>query len=411
MEKMNRPVWLKFRHKIIKAIIRPPFTLAARIMYGFKAKPIPDSGKRQYMIIMNHQTPFDQFFAGIMFKGPVYYVATEDIFSIGWLGRLLEYAVAPIPIKKSTQDINSIRNIMQVVKEGGTVCIFPEGNRTYSGVTENMKPAIAKLIRMAGLPIAVLNLNGGYGSEPRWSTKRRKGKLTCTLKTILEPEDYKKLSNEEFYKTITSALYVDDPASGEIYKSKKRAEFIERALYVCPECGLSRFISDGNSFECKKCGLTVEYEENLTLKAVKGKLPFTTTKQWYDAQEKFITELNPDDYINTPVYSEPVSLYKVRVYKSKKLVSPNCLFDLYGDRYIIHTGDSETPDIILSFDEIKAVSVLGRNKLNIYYKDDVFQIKADERFNSLKYMHFYFHYKNIKSVMDYKGDGNEFLGL
>ncbi|MBQ8267441.1 MAG: hypothetical protein IJZ21_03560, partial [Clostridia bacterium] len=60
-----------------------------------------------------------------------------------------------------------------------------------------------------------------------------------------------------------------------------------------------------------------------------------------------------------------------------------------------------------SFDEISAVSVLGRNKANIYFLDKVYQLKGDKRFNALKYVHIYYRHKNITK-------GNEceqFLGL
>ena len=52
--------------------------------------------------------------------------------------------------------------------------------------------------------------------------------------------------------------------------------------------------------------------------------------------------------------------------------------------------------------------MLGKNKLNFYTADKVYQIKSeDKRFNAVKYMHFYFRYTHIL-----KGDVYEkFLGL
>ena len=52
-------------------------------------------------------------------------------------------------------------------------------------------------------------------------------------------------------------------------------------------------------------------------------------------------------------------------------------------------------------------SVLGRNKLNIYYKDKIYQIKGDKRFNALKYVHLSHRSENIR-----KGQEDvKFLGL
>ena len=60
-----------------------------------------------------------------------------------------------------------------------------------------------------------------------------------------------------------------------------------------------------------------------------------------------------------------------------------------------------------SFNDIGAVTVLGRNKLNIYRGEDIFQIKGGKRFNALKYVQIYHRYKNIRKGEPYA----EFLGL
>ena len=52
------------------------------------------------------------------------------------------------------------------------------------------------------------------------------------------------------------------------------------------------------------------------------------------------------------------------------------------------------------------VTVLGRNKINVYYQDKVYQIKGDKRMNALKYVNLFNRYKNIVG-----GASDEFLGL
>ena len=61
-------------------------------------------------------------------------------------------------------------------------------------------------------------------------------------------------------------------------------------------------------------------------------------------------------------------------------------------------------------DEIISMAVMGQNKLNIYLGKAIYQIKADPRFNALKYMQLFFHIKNKKKgVTD--GDLARFLGI
>ena len=74
---------------------------------------------------------------------------------------------------------------------------------------------------------------------------------------------------------------------------------------------------------------------------------------------------------------------------------------LFGDKIVID-GERE-----FLFSEISAISVLGKNKLNIYHDGHVYQLKGSKRFNALKYVNFCFRYKNI---IGGNSDG-EFLGL
>ena len=54
-----------------------------------------------------------------------------------------------------------------------------------------------------------------------------------------------------------------------------------------------------------------------------------------------------------------------------------------------------------------AVTVLGRNKLNVYHGKKVYQFKGGKRFNALKYVHIYHRFRNIS-----RGDADgKFLGL
>ena len=111
--------WTRTRHKIITAVLRYPVGWYCRLRYGLRYPRHRDLIDRQSLILLNHQTPFDQFFVGLFFKNPVYYMATEDIFSNGWVSKLIKFLVAPIPIRKQTTDIQAVMNCIKVVREGG----------------------------------------------------------------------------------------------------------------------------------------------------------------------------------------------------------------------------------------------------------------------------------------------------
>lgn len=392
--------WMKFRHRVVTVIARAILRPYMKLTYNVDAELFKEQGDRQYLILMNHQTGFDQFFVGVSFRGPVYYIATEDIFSLGWLSSLLRWAVAPIPIKKQTMDIQAVKNCLKVAKEGGTIALAPEGNRTYSGKTEYIKPGIISLIKKLKLPIAIYRIEGGYGVMPRWSDVVRKGKMRAYVSRVIEPEEAKAMSNDELYEVICNELYVNEAVADAKFHHKNLAEYLERAIYICPECGFSTFESHGDIVTCKNCGLKVRYTPTKELEGIGCEFPYKFVDGWYSYQCDTINSMNIDELKAKVDYTETAGLWEVIVYKNKYKISDNLKVTLKGDQ--ITAGEYVFP-----FEETDAVTILGKNKLNIYHGGKVYQLKGDERFNALKYVNVFNRYKNIR-------EGNsdvKFLGL
>lgn len=403
--KTQKQQWLKPRHKTITNLARIILSPYTRWKYGVEIVPFKESENRQYLIIMNHQTAFDQFFVGMTFKQPVYYIATEDIFSLGWLSTLLKWAVAPIPIKKQTTDMHAVMTCMRVAKEGGTIALAPEGNRTYDGRTVYINPAIAKLAKKLRLPIAVFRIEGGYGIEPRWSDVQRKGRMKAYVAKVIEPEEYKSMSDDEFYNTICKELYVNEAVADAEFHHKQSAEYMERLVYVCPYCGLSEFESHDDIVECKHCHKQIQYLPTKELKGVGFDFPFRFIAQWYDYQNDFVNQLDLMQYADTPLYTDRIKLSEVIVYKNKNVLREDCSVALYGDRIVIDQNTDN--ELVFPFSEVTALSVLGKNKANVYHNDRVYQFKGGKRFNAIKYVNIYYRFKNIS-----KGEENgKFLGL
>lgn len=405
MKKKKQKKWIKTRHRVIRNLAYGIIGTYSSLKYGITVEKFKEQGDRPYLILFNHQTAFDQFFVGMAFRGPVYYVASEDLFSNGFVSKLLRWAVAPIPIRKQTTDLNAVMNCIRVAREGGTIAIAPEGNRTFSGETVYMSDAIAPLARKLKLPIALYRLEGGYGVQPRWSDVVRKGKMRGYVSKVIEPEDYARLSNEELFSLIRQELYVDESVADACFRSGKKAEYLERAMYVCPFCGLTTYESHGNEITCKTCGRTVTYGEDKSLKGVGFDFPFPFVKQWYQHQEAVVNALDVLSHTEVPLYTETAGLSEVIVYKNKKALAKNVTLQLYGDRLVLIPEQGEAQ--VYPFSEVNAITILGKNKLNIYHDKHIYQLKGDKRFNGLKYVNIFHRYRNTTK----DGEQSTFLGL
>jgi len=396
---------MKTRHKVITELARVVMTPYLRLKFGVKVEKFADQQNRPYLVVLNHQTVFDQFFVGMSFRGPIYYVATEDIFSNGWVSKLIKYVIAPIPIKKQTTDVQAVMNCARIAREGGTIAVAPEGNRTYSGRTAYIKPSIVKLVRALKLPLVIYRIEGGYGVQPRWTDVVRRGKMRAYVHQVVDPEEYKKMSDDELLALIQNGLNVDEACVSGTFYHKKNAEYLERVLYVCPKCGLSEFESHGDVVSCKKCGLTARYLPTKEFEGVGEELPFRFVADWYEYQCDFVNKMDYTAYVETPAYVDKADLWEVILYQRKNLLAKEIGISLYGDR--IETTASDGTKQVYRFDDVSVITVLGRNKLNFYVGDRVFQLKGAKSFNALKYMNFYWRYKNTIG----ESEDGEFLGL
>ena len=392
--------WIRFRHRVVVRLAQFFFAPYVRWKYHIRIEPFREEGKRQYLVLMNHQTGYDQFFVGLSFRQPVYYIATEDIFSLGWVSSLVRWLVAPIPIRKQTTDIKAVKDCIKIAREGGSICLAPEGNRTFHGRTVYMNPAIASLAKKLALPIAFFRIEGGYGIQPRWSDVVRGGTMRSYISRVMEPEEFADLTKEELARVIEEELFVDEGKVTGAYPHRKNAEYLERAMYVCPSCGLTTFESCGDMIRCTKCDRRIRHLPTKELEGVDFDFPHRFVADWYDWQNDYIAGADLSELTEVPVYEETVQLRKVHVYKYKELLKESATVRLYGNRITVD-------DRVFSFEDLSAVVVLGKNKINLYAGNELLQLKGNERFNALKYVNFFHKYKNVKA-----GDpGCRFLGI
>ncbi|HQC74258.1 MAG TPA: lysophospholipid acyltransferase family protein, partial [Bacilli bacterium] len=384
-------MWTKFRHKVVFAIVRPFFWVFLRLRFGFRAKPFK-LPKKPVLILFNHQTSLDPFMVALSFKGPIYFLATDDIFSLRFWSPLIRFLVAPIPKSKSFRDFQAIKNIITVAAEGGVISLAPEGNRTYSGRLCHIDYAIVKLIKHLKIPVCLYTFKHGYGISPRFSPFIRKGKMTGEVAKYLDEDTINRLSNDELYQEIVSTLSIDEFSSKQLFKSSHRAEYLERAVFFCPVCRrIGTLHSHKDMLHCTYCHLEVTYQENLSLTANNQLFKFTYLWEWMEFEKDYLLELDLSEN-RTLFKDEKVTLKEViKNRRKKKLLKGQMMMDFEN----IKVTDGEKT-LMFPLDDIISMAVMGQNKLNIYFGKAIFQIKAHPRFNALKYMQLYFHIKNKK---------------
>ena len=388
---------VKLRHRFYFSALRPICRLIAR-KFHFKTKAQKLKKGQNYLILSNHQGYLDPAFMALTIKKPIYFVATDALYSTKWYQRLLFHCFAPIKKRKGTADIACIRTMCAIAKEGGNVAVFPEGNRQWNDSMFYIDRAIVKLVRLMKLPLILYNFHGGYGVQPRWGRGVRRGKHTGEIKEIIPWDALENMSDDELYEKILSGLKVIDSDSGDLYKSAHRAEYLERQLFICPKCGaLSMLHSEGSEIKCGQCGLSVTYGENLKLSSPDPEFHFERLVDWYEFQLQKVRERDLDA-VDVLCCDDEVDLFdktqkeRVHIAKGKLTLTKDTL----------SVGQWQ-----VSTAEIYGACPQDGEKMTFNVGNQSYIVFGGARFNAIKYL---LHFNRVCKQIADKG-GDKYYGL
>ncbi|MDR2101301.1 MAG: 1-acyl-sn-glycerol-3-phosphate acyltransferase [Treponema sp.] len=300
MERFHLFVW-RFLWIMVNPVMRGIFHYRCTGAAEQRASSSRFAGYREdlpALVISNHTTDLDPLFVGCSFPGHLYFVASEHVFRMGFLSGLIRFLFSPVIFSKGSIDIRALRDILDRLRSGSRVCLFAEGNRSFSGTTGEVDESTGKLVRLSGAALITYRLRGGYFSAPRWSRRMRKGPVWGEPVGFYPPEELKSLTAAEITALIRRDIHEDAyETMGEKpqpYRGKGLAEDLETALYLCPRCGgIGTLISRGDTLRCG-CGLAVRYDEYGALNPVvpegrptgEGAAVFISVRDWWFWQYK-----------------------------------------------------------------------------------------------------------------------------
>ena len=258
---------------------------------------------KQVMILAAHASADDplHIFYGYPFRRLNAVMGTQNIIRKGLFRLFLENGV--IPKKLYVPDLRTVKNILRIIKKGGSVLLFPEGIQSMDGSSHSLRPGTAALVKKAGLDTVLCTSRGSYLSRPRYDKHFRRGRLEYHFELLFSGEDLTKLPEEEIASELEKRLQFNDfkwNAEKQCeYKSKvSLAEGIDRILFICPKCGRQFSMhTEGSRLKCS-CGNSIEIDSRYNLIPDEGSsLPFRRIDEWYKWQEEIIkAEVMKEDF-------------------------------------------------------------------------------------------------------------------
>ncbi len=333
------------------------------------------------LIVANHVTNWDPLLLALSFpKTPIRFVASEHIFRHGWVSRLLEKALAPIPRRKASSGADTVKACLRALRDGETVCIFAEGDACWDGLTHEVFPATGKLARSSGTTLVTYRLEGGYLTLPRWSKRRRPGRMRGAVVGMYTPEELKAAKGPEITAIINRDIHEDAWARQRTehirYRAEDRAVGIGKGFFLCPACGkLGTIRGVGNEITCS-CGLRQTYTEEGFLDPPQ---PFETLAEWDAWQFETLRDMDvPED--EAVFTDEGVTLRRIGSGHGEEELAGGTLTQ-YPDALVC--GEHRFP-----LADIANMAMVKANILLFSVGDDYYEIRADRDLCLRKYLLF-----------------------
>ena len=248
--------------------------LNGKIHTSFRFKADPRKDKKPFILISNHASRVDYQFTGpACFPNKLNYVVGYNEF-VRFPVCLILKLMQAIPKKNFTPDLHCMRQVLSVIRQGGNLCIMPEGMSSITGMAQPVMIGTGKFLKMMGVTVYYTKVSGGYLTYTKHCLDERAGRVEVTVDRMFTAEELNSLTPQEIENTMNRLLAHDDyiwnkQAQVRFDGKGQMAKALDTLLYLCPKCGaLHQMACSGNEMRCTACGNTVALDECYNLHPV-----------------------------------------------------------------------------------------------------------------------------------------------
>lgn len=162
--------------RVTRTILRLFLRVYCRVEYC-GTEYIPPSGP--LVVAANHGSYFDPFFISTGMVRYVRYMAVDRFFRmpvIGWCMRTF----GAFPVYQQGVDKEAVAKAIDILREGGTFGIFPEGGLSLDGKVRPPKLGMAMIAATVGAPILPVTISGSFAVFPKGKLFPRPRKVRVT---------------------------------------------------------------------------------------------------------------------------------------------------------------------------------------------------------------------------------------
>lgn len=344
---------------------------------------------KAFILIGNHADGMDPGYELIALKRYMRFVISDHLARSKFTDIVLEKIGGVIVKHREEPTTVLMDKIKASIKEGIPVSIYAEGAMTPNGETGFFSPRTGQLVKESGAALITFKLTGGYMHAPKWAKRLRKGPVHGKVVGEYSPQELAEMTVDEVNALIARDIYHNDyehqKKNKHKYKGKCLAEFVERILYMCPECKtIGHLHSKGDYLKCDHCGYQVVMKYDGLFHKTDSTIHFSTILEWDKWQrnewQQRLIQASDDELILEEKHQIVSTIIKHR----KKPLSDDATIHLYKDRFEIILGDSSK--IIMPHKDLKLVLNVSIEALIIINADYYLYIQSQRPRAAGKYV-------------------------
>lgn len=137
-------------------------SLVLRVVFRWQVEGrenIPPAGP--VLFCSNHISAWDPPVVGCAATRQVYFMAKRELWRIPVL-RTIITVVGAYPVDRTRADVSTIRRSLELLEQGHTIGVFPEGTRSRTGQLGPLRSGAAKLALKTGAAVVPMAILGPY---------------------------------------------------------------------------------------------------------------------------------------------------------------------------------------------------------------------------------------------------------
>lgn len=380
----------KLWYKTFMFFARTFFLPLFKFVLGIKTKKPKINFETPAIMVYNHSTDFDFICTVDLYRPYIRYVMSDMMVMGKLAGIFFPMTTDFIYRRKGEKADNTVKSVISTIKDGVSVGIAPEGGETVNGATQTIRTRTGEMIKQCNCGLVTIRLYGMYFIKPSWAKHTARGQTFGEIVGTYTKEKISNMSPEEINELIAKDLQLNqyEWQRGHkcIFKRKCRAEWMEKALYVCPKCkGIGKLHSHIHELKCE-CGYKLIVNEYGFYEG--DEVIFDNLYDWDVWQRKYLKSQrqkwldNPDNVI---LFNDHMVVQVIHNIKPETLDN-DVKLSITGNSIII---DGQKLKLRIDLNKIVGLSGSVDNGIGVNYNNKYYLIKSSRPLAGFSYRFIY----------------------